>query len=316
MKSLDELKDYYRNGLKSDLKRVENKRKFLRTQYMLLAGFVVCVGLTTALLPATRDGHIWILTAFLAAIVSVIVGVVRTATYKHSFKKDIVSKLVTFLESDLSYDPTGHVGKDDFDRCKLFAHRGYNGFRGEDRVYGTLNGREIELSELRVTQKSGGKNSSTVIIFKGLFLVADAGRSFRGTTLLLPETPAMELPDGKLGELVKGLIEKFVPKPSGTKITTGDAVFDARFDIHAEDEEETLALLDAPLRDSILALAGKEGSAIRISFHDSKIFLAQESPDNLFEFKTSQSVLSYDIVEAFFRDFTRACDLVAAIPRR
>ncbi len=315
MKSLRDVKEYYRNGLAGELHRFEHQRRSL--QVRILVTFAALVTIVICL-------HLWVLrpldlfpfiivAGFLALIIGIGISVMMVSRFKRQFKTEIIGRLVHFMEEGLEYAPRKHITAQAFERCRLFETQRHNIFRGEDLVWGKVGNLELQFSELYVAHRSGGKNSSTTIIFRGLFLVADAGRTFRGTTVVLPATSPLQLPEGRLGEFVKSLVDKFVPKPTGQLLELDDPAFSSHFTAHADDEEEGRELLDETMRQRILALGSECDQKIRVAFSDNNVYVALPTKRNMFEPKLLKTVLNYELVEAFFQDFSRACELAVAV---
>ena len=84
------------------------------------------------------------------------------------YKRLVVPSLLKELDPGLSYNPEGHIPKEEFRRSKIFS-QSIDSYEGEDLVFGSYKGIPVRFSELTVQEKhSDGKNTTYHTFFRGV----------------------------------------------------------------------------------------------------------------------------------------------------
>jgi hypothetical protein len=310
MKTLDELKEFYTNELSGDLQRLEAKRKQVMQNTMIAVGVVVVLGLGVFGLMAAKGAVQPVFLLFIAIGCAVIGGIAFKCIgsgYKRQFKDQIVRKLITFVNPELSYRPEGLINEHTFRGSKLFNQR-IDRYSGEDLVQGQVDKTQIVFSELHAEYKTtsgSGKKRQTHwhTIFKGLFFIADFNKHFKGHTVVLPDTA-----EKLFGGLGKMLQDWNVARADLIKLE--DPEFEREFVVYGNDQIESRYILSTSLMQRIMEFKQKTGTKIYISFVGSKVYVAVPMTKNLFEPKYLSSLVDFAPIHEYYQDLMFAVGIV------
>ncbi|MHC4927915.1 MAG: DUF3137 domain-containing protein, partial [Planctomycetota bacterium] len=241
------------------------------------------------------------------AILGGILFSVISKGYKSEFKRQIISKVINFLEPGLQYNPQGLIDKHTFKASGLFK-QGIDRYRGEDRVDGMIGQTQVAFSEIHAEYKttSGtGKDRKTHwhTIFKGLFFIADFNKHFGGQTIVLPDTA-----EKLFGGFGKMLQSWNVGRADLIKLEDPD--FEREFVVYGSDQIEARYILSTSLMQRILDFKRKTGTKIYLSFTGSKVTVALPIGKNLFEPKMMSCVTDFEPILDYARDLALAVSIV------
>jgi hypothetical protein len=113
-------------------------------------------------------------------------------------------------------------------------------------------------------------------VFRGLFLIADFPKSFRGRVLLLPDRAERAL--GAFGRAFQRL-----PRPDGLALVElEDPEFERHFACYGSDPVETRYLLSPSLMQRLLRFRENSGARLRLALADGSLLLALPLDRDLF----------------------------------
>ncbi len=296
MRSEAELREFFRRDLLPELRAYERRRKAaLRGLLHWSSGAVAALGVGAAL----ALGHPAPLA--LAGAFFVLRGLWIVGKIRRDVKRNLVSRVLSFWNPDLSYHPEGFVPESDFRLAGLFP-RGWRRYRGEDLVTGRHGDTWFQFSELRVDRAKRGDGDTRV--FSGLFFVADFHKSFRGRTVLLPDLA--ERAFGVFGRAVQQLRKV----ADGSLVTLEDPEFERLFKVYATDPTEARYILTPSLMERIVRLRRNTGSALRIGFAGERLHLALPLTTNLFELDPTKSAIGEEAMRAWIGELELVMGLV------
>ena len=298
MKTLEELKGYYRTILLPELKVLEIERK--KSLNKIIISVIVIIPLA-AFFTYIFKHHF--------PIILGIMGVVGanwffTREYVSNFKTGIIEKIVTCVDENLRYSKNSYIPKSTFTNSKIFKHR-IDRYRGDDYVRGKLGQTEVEFSELYaqyVTRDNKG-NRQYHTIFKGLFFVADFNKEFKGKTIILPDVAEKML--GGLGTMFQSW-----NKGRGQLVKLEDPEFEKMFVVYGKDQIEARYILSTSLMRRITDFKKKTKRQIHLSFIGSHIFIAISYRRDLFEPRIFRTLLSFVPIQQYFEDLQVAAGIV------
>jgi len=309
MKTLEELKDFYQTELIKDLQLLDAKRRQVMRNMLIAVGVIVVVGLVAFGAITAQGGPPQILFFFLigGGILAAGVFYLSSKGYKAEFKQQIIRKIITFLEPELTYQPNGIIDKQMFKISGLFNHH-IDRYRGEDKVAGTVGKTEIAFSEVHAEYKttSGtGKNRHTEwhTIFKGLFFIADFNKHFNSQTVVLPDTA--EKLFGGFGQILQSW-----NVARADLVRLEDPEFEREFAVYGSDQIEARYILSPALMRRILDFKKKTGAKLYLSFTGSKVYVALPLTRNLFEPKYFASITDFSHLTEYYHDLSLAVGIV------
>jgi energy-coupling factor transporter transmembrane protein EcfT len=306
---------FYQSDLLPDLEKLEAQRLIVKKKFMQ-AIFIVA-GLNLVFLFVAGKFGINILFLFMFLVLSAIFTffpwhIKYYRGYHAGFKGTIIPRIVAYVDQRLQYDQAGMVSREDFAASRLFNDR-VSEYHGDDLVSGTLGETAIRFSEIhakRVDIVRSNSSSSTnktkksyTPIFNGLFFVADFNKSFKGTTIVLPDT-AQKL-FGDLGQALQSLNVQ-----NGQLIKLEDPEFEKMFVVYGQDQVEARYILSTSLMRRIIAFQQRARQNMRLSFSASKLYVAIPFEKALFEPKIMESLLNPALVQEYYEDLKLVVDIV------
>lgn len=275
-----EIDALYESTLKPRLESLEGLRHEVKgyvTKAGLLVGIPAAVlffnGLISLALPASLE---WLPTAvgFIGLFVGVAVagikylipGFTAFSNYRVRFKHEVAAEVFKIVCPTAVYAPLEGIAESVFDEPGLFSTRG--GFKSDDRVRGRIGQTPFEAADVSRSYTTGGKNSRTVVVFRGLFFHLDFNKTLRGVTLVDPE----------------GAESTSIGDRSGlTRVTLENPAFDAKFSVWASDEVEARYILTPAMMERILALQSRTEKNLHVGFKGNRAYLGVNYGRALFE---------------------------------
>jgi len=202
----------------------------------------------------------------LAGIKYLIPGFAAFWNYRVRFKHEVASEVFRIVCPTASYAPLEGIAETVFDEPALFDTRGR--FMSDDRVRGRIGQTPFEAADVSRSYSTGGKNSRTVVVFRGLFFHLDFNKTLRGVTLVDPES-AHSTSIGTRSGL--------------TRVTLENPAFDAKFAVYASDEVEARYILTPSMMERILTLQSQTDKPVHLAFKGNRAFLGVNYGRALFE---------------------------------
>ena len=275
-----ELDALYDSTLRPRLESLEGLRREVKG-YIIRAALIVGVpavmlwghAAIAALLP---PGLEWL--ALAASFAGIVVGVVVAgvkylvpgfaafSNYRVRFKHEVAAEVFRIVCPTASYAPLEGIAQSVFDEPGLFSTRG--GFRSDDRVRGRIGQTPFEAADVSRSYSSGGKNSRTVIVFRGLFFHLDFNKTLRGVTLVDPVSAASTSIGGR---------------SRLTRVRLENPAFDEAYAVYASDEVEARYILTPAMMERILALQARTEKPVHLAFKGSRAYLGVNYGRALFE---------------------------------
>ncbi len=311
MKTLAELRDFYERELVPAIKPFERQRKRALVRTGIAAAVMLVFAAAALAFGVAGFGPIGVIIVLaVSGAVVVLVAYLSLRGYKRGFKREVIGRVVRFLDPGLSYSPAGRVPESVFRASRLFEHR-IDRYRGEDSVEGRLGGTEVRFSEVHAQYKSSssgkGSKSQWNTLFKGLFFTADFNKEFSGTTVVAPDVAERVL-GGWLGRLLQSM--NFTR--TGELVKLEDPAFERRFAVYADDQVEARYILTPSLMERLVEFRERPetGDRVFISFAHSRVHVAVPLERDLFEPRYFGTLLDFAVVREYYLDLTLAAGIV------
>jgi hypothetical protein len=259
---------------------------------VLIAGLALAGGLLAWVLRSHTDNEIGPMVAFGLAVGAVGFFWLSTASLADDVRHELMGRIAAWLGLHYEATATGF----DLDRFALLGLAGCDKVRRSDRLSGEVGGLGVDMMAVRLADETSTgigseRQTRTIERFTGLLMrlrdPMPPGVRFR---LVPPDGAAARnmLRDvsivmhshstGHSMPSTNGIPVMPTTQPEAAPITlTGDAVFDARFELHAlgPDVPAALGRLDAGTRDALLDIAGRFGGGpVSVGFDGGEILLA------------------------------------------
>ena len=320
MKSEEEFREYYEKTLLPELKPLESRR------WKVMAGVIIAtvVGLT---MMVAAPLAVMFVQAYLnqdnplicccLGGAPFIIGIAilgsaypaLTKSYRRDFKENIIKRIIKCIDENLDYDPTKCISRDLYSKSKIFLSH-VDRYGGDDYVFGKIGKTKIEFSELHTEYKTettdsrGHRHTQWHTIFKGLFIVADFNKNFKGATTVLPDT-AEKLFGNMLGSFLQS---HNIGRPDLVKLE--DPEFEKLFVVYGTDQVEARYILSSSLMQRIVEFKKRTGKNIHLSFVDNNVTVAISYGKDLFEPRIFRTILDYNGIKTYYEDLQLATSLV------
>lgn len=306
MKSPQEFYAFYQSTLKPFVESLEEERKKLvKLVYIaaaLAVGFLILYGsmgestvTTTDLGPgmgkSVSHTSSWVNALFYVAIAG---GAGYYFWYRPKwkdftsrFKTEVISRIVTFTNENLTYNPTEGISRIEFLKSSIFDTGG-DRFLSEDLVTGKVGNTSIKFSEVHTQDKKEIKSEGVsafkrwVTLFRGVVFIADFNKHFNGRTVVL--TDQAEKNWGSIGSLFQKMNSSH-----GSMVKMENTEFEKAFVVYSTDAIEAHYILTPTLMERIVALRSKF-SGIQLAFYNSVVFISIPYKENLFEANLFESL--------------------------
>jgi len=306
MTTQDELQNLYENQLKPQLMIFENQRKSLvKTLIPVFIGSVILILLLFGLWASIQMDTIWQILLFIA-MGAIVVGVGFYYTrlvspYKKNFKNTVVSRIVSFIDENLVYQPEKQITLSQFNTSRLaeYLHT-VDRWHGEDYVAGLLGKTAVEFSEIHAEYKTthvdskGRTRTSYHTIFKGLFFIFDFNKDFEGFTVVLPDYAERHF--GGFGKMLQSWHSKVVP---GELVKLADVEFEKEFAVYSDNQITARYVLSTSLMRRLLTFRQKLKKRLYLSFVNGKLYLGVEIYKDLFEPTLFRTLLNFELIRDF-----------------
>ncbi len=311
MKTLEDLREFYKTTLIDDLKPLEARRKSLVNKFLVAIAFIlggIVIGFAVMGAAGVPTPVIFLVPVIVGGIIGGIIFRFMSKGYVQEFKGTIIGKLVRFLDDNLAYSQSGRIPQSTYMASKIFTKRP-DRYRGDDHVTGKVGATQIEFSELKTEYKTSSSNSKGHrrthwhTIFKGLFFVADFNKHFACETVVLPDT-AQKL-FGRLGQKLQSL-NVF----RGQLIKLEDPEFERLFVVYGNDQVQARYILSTSLMERITHFKRKTQKPIYLSFVGSKVFVAVSYTKDLFEPKIFSTLLDFGPIRQYYEDLQLAVGII------
>lgn len=193
-------------------------------------------------------------------------GFAAFSNYRVRFKHEVAAEVFRIVCPTASYAPLEGIAQAVFDEPGLFNRRG--GFKSDDRVRGRIGQTPFEAADVSRSYTTGGKNSRTVVVFRGLFFHLDFNKALRGVTLVDPVAAG----SSSIGD-----------RSDLGRVTLENPAFDQAFAVWASDEVEARYILTPSMMERILSLQARTEKPVHLAFKGNRAFLGINYGRALFE---------------------------------
>ncbi len=201
-----------------------------------------------------------------AGVKYLVPGFAAFSNYRVRFKHEVAAEVFKIVCPSATYAPLEGIAERIFDEPGLFSTRG--GFKSDDRARGTIGQTPFEAADVSRSYSTGGKNSRTVVVFRGLFFHLDFNKTLRGVTLVDPKSAAST----SRGD-----------RSALTPVALENPEFAAAFTVHASDEVEARYILTPAMMERILALQARTVRPVFLAFKGNRAYLGVNYGRALFE---------------------------------
>ena len=291
MKNKSELSDFYYESLYPILKRLDDDRQQLKYRIIVLIAlfslvYAVLFYIILSITDISSDAFIGLIIIYFALIVFMYKYFIKD--YTKDFKDTIIRPLIVALGPKLSYSPNTHVPLLLFNRSEIFSYP--DKINGNDFVKGNIDDIPIQFSDLHAQKRiENDDGSSWSTLFRGLFIVAEFNKNFKGKTIILPDTA-----QSTFGDIIGNWLQSNnLSRDELVKMDNPE--FEKEFVVYSSDQIEARYILSPHLMEKLLELKKRSDHPIYFSFVGDHIHIAIYYNKDLFEPTVFKSLLEYKV---------------------
>ena len=236
--------------------------------------------------------NILVLILMISVIVLIILSMFNKSKFNKLYKEKVISKLVKEYDSNLKYNQNLNITSGIYKQAEFES---YNNYHSDDLIYGNLDGKiKIQIGDVRTemeTTDSEG-NSSTVVLFRGLFSQANLNQNI-GTVIKIRSD--------------KGKLEKLLSKKSLMQMDS--QIFEKEFDVFAQDKIIAMRILTSDILDYMITFKNENNVNFELTLKDQELYIRIHC-QNMFE---STSIFKDSIdktaLEKYYNYLNFICEL-------
>lgn len=283
IKTVEEITSYYSKNLKHSLLKLEMQRQETKqkvNKLVAIEAFVLLI-IYAIWMPQIDLGALFL---FLFLLVAAYAFTKRllSKSYVKNFKQNIITPLIHFIDKNLVYREEKFVNKESFIASKIETDKIVD-YRGNDFVYGNIDGVNIKFSELSINTQEKNDDDSK-LSFWGLFIVAEFPKHFKAHTII----------HSSKGRVLQAL----KPDSNYKTIKMDSPAFNEKFVVYSTDEIEARYILSPALMEKIELYNDKMRYATSLSFVDGNIYISNQCGDIL-EPSLQKSLLDFQIARSY-----------------
>ena len=288
--------------------RVEVKRRSKIFWLIVLSVSLILAGLSVLIDPSFAFGYIGV---FIGSIIFYVLWISsKRSKLETDFNTNIVPHMISEFLSNPFFNAESCIGSTDYYNSDLFR-TGVDRYTGDNFISGELGDTFFKFSKLHTEYKTEtrGKNGTKTTwhtIFRGVFMIADSNKHFKGMTFIFPDSA-----ERMLGGLGKWLQEKFGTNGRGELVYMEDPVFEKKYVVYATDPVEARYLLTPSMQHYFIDLADKFGKrAVCASFIDGKLNIALSGSFRLFSFSIAKSLMDKETIKYYIENFLHIISVI------
>lgn len=274
--------------------RIKRNSALLHSLFGLLAGALLA--LFAFVMEQSSEISLVVFAVFVIAIViylSIRLGGFASS-FRNLYKNEVFCRVTAAIAPGMTYQPHHCITQSLFEECGLHSSR-IDRYSGEDYFSGHVGRTGVIFSELHVERKETSRdskgNTSTrwVTVFRGLFVVMDFHKDFRGETMVV--TDVAESMFGWLGRKLQSI--------SGDLVRLENPEFEKVFKVRSTDQVEARYLLTPAMQEQLLQLRQTWGPQIQFCLRRSLLFISIPRSDRWFEMENRGSASHRPAVQQF-----------------
>ncbi|HAA13281.1 MAG TPA: hypothetical protein DCE41_16960 [Cytophagales bacterium] len=215
----------------------------------------------------------------------------RLKSFTKEYKQEVLGGLIAGLDPRLEYvrdkmiPQEALVASGLYGIDKLIQDKTPLTIEGEDHVHGKLDGVDVQISDLEIYK---GEGEQVKLVFSGTFMVAEFPTPFSGKSYVLPDFSDAKV----LKEMLHEVSNKKTFRVDAPRVDTEDGPFEKVYEVHGTDEPATKRLIDAQVKEQLLALDGRSDDKVQVavSFCENRMYLGSLLSNLQFEPKLHKPV--------------------------
>lgn len=296
----DELLGIFKNELKHSLMQIERQRKFVLIYYSI-AFIPIILAFASVFYSAILYGnkevskeqlaYTFVFAFVVIFLFPFLLGAAKKKRDKYvvMYKKNVVSKIISFFEPNWKYELDAHIGAPEYNSSKLFKQP-YDIFSGNHLVTGVIDKTDFKSSVLNVNYitRAGGREE-THTIFSGFFFHADFNKYFKGETFV-----------------TYGDLKSQAMTISGISVATSavkleNLEFSKLFLVRSTDQIEARYILTPVIMEALLKIKKQyKPTSMFLSFINTRVYCAMSIRCNIFEPGIVKSNIDFSNIEKFY----------------
>lgn len=299
MNTIEELRVFYEDQLKSELKIIDQYRlKFLKTFFFVFLESILAIIIIFNLKFRSSVPDIYIWTCLFGCIVFLIFFINKInkqyREYREKYKKEIVSQIVRSIDPNWNYSFNESILLGEYVESNIFS-MGVERHCGDDLITGRIENTDFKCSEFHTEYYSSAiKQQVYVTIFKGLFFHASFNKQIHGETYIAPSFTDRGF--AKIGHDI-------MFRDQGEEVKLENPEFEKIFVVHSTNQIEARYILTYTMMEAMVDLHKICKRPIYFSFKGSRVYCAICFKKDLFEPTILKSGVKFEKIALIYNLF-------------
>lgn len=307
MRTINELRNFYQNTIIPQLDELEiNRKKTVRKVVLTQLGLgVIFFSLFGAIiLIEVRISLVYSLILAGWLIFGIIMYVNQTNSFVKGYKKNIIEKIIKYIDPELTYTADQGIPNDDFTDSQLFPFRIHSYF-SDDLITGKVNGISFRFAEINAQHKViTGQHSQQMPVFKGIFYIARYSRNIQGTLFIL-QNVAKKTFGNKVGAFLQS---KNIKRGSIIKVENQE--YEKEYVTYSDVPETAQEILSDALIARFVDFYETRQKNLFLSIINDTVYLAIPNSKELFEPRLLRSFHQFTPVQDYFEEMQLGIDII------
>lgn len=248
--------------------------------------------------------------AVLVMIFARLLFIIFTEKFRTRFQELVIAPLIETIDPEFYYAPHGAVPLALFNLAH-FSPEHSNHYSGHDKVRGHVEDLPVIFSSVHAERRYSllevlREHHET--LFKGLFIVVDFNKYFRGRTIVLPDDF-----ERFVGTYISDFFQSRNPSRHEAFVKMDDPEFERYFLVYGSDQVEARYVLTHTMMEQLVTLRKRSGKRIYVTFNASRIFIGVSSRRDLLDPCIFHTLLSVEQVRNYVESLQLATDLVRGL---
>ena len=226
------------------------------------------------------------------------------------YHKNVVPHIINEFLGEAYFNPGNSIDSNDYWNSGIFNSR-VDRYNGDNYISGVLGETSLKFSTLHTqyktqTRTKNGTKTTWHTIFKGIFVIADSNKDFKGEVYIFPDSA-----ERLLGGIGRWLQEKVGSSGRGEMVYLEDPIFEKKYVVYATDPVEARYLLTPTMQQHFVKAADYLGtSAVHASFVNGKLHIAISGSYDLFRFKMKRCLTDADTIKYYAHDMLHVLSVI------
>lgn len=308
MKTSNEFLDYFNEKLKENLTTIQAQREL--THQIITIYSVVFLFFSAIIFYLTFFKE-YVITSFIWFFIFIFFLITvnnKIAKFKAP-QKQLITDIVKFIDKEFIYESKGTIPQSVYIESKLFPKQ-FSSYRGDDLIKGCVDGINFEFCEIktekiekRINRDGESEAIKKVVLFHGIFFVADFNKTVDGYVKILPKPPFS----------LKKIVPEWLLPTDSTRVKVGYPEFEEIFEVYGSSQIDTRYILNYAMMERLLGLYDFFKRSIYISVVKDKLYISVKYNKDMFELTKEKRLDDESVAKEYFNTINSFVKIVEVL---